>query len=77
MFLVLAVVIGVIAKLGEAGTVNAIISGASDFLGAALIIVVARAVTVVMKNSSITDTILHWTESTVTGRPVGCSRASA
>jgi uncharacterized ion transporter superfamily protein YfcC len=71
MFLVLAVVIGVIARLGEAGTVNAIISGASDFLGAALIIVVARAVTVVMKNSSITDTILHWTESTVTGTSSG------
>ena len=32
---------------------------------------VARAVTVVMKNSSITDTILHWTESTVTGTSSG------
>lgn len=67
MFFVMAVVIGLVAKLGEEGTVNAIIAGASDFLGAALIIVVARAVTVVMRNSSITDTILHWTESTVSG----------
>ena len=67
MFLVMAVVIGLVAKLGEEGTVTAIISGASDFLGAALIIVVARSVTVVMKNSDITDTILHWTEDAVTG----------
>lgn len=71
MFLVMAVLMGVIARLGEAGTVNAIIAGASEFLGAALIIVVARAVTVVMKNASITDTILHWTESTVTGTSSG------
>ena len=67
LFLVMAVVIGLVAKLGEEGTVTAIISGASDFLGAALIIVVARSVTVVMKNSDITDTILHWTEDAVTG----------
>jgi uncharacterized ion transporter superfamily protein YfcC len=66
LFIVMSVVIGLIARLGEKGTVNAIITGASDFLGAALIIVVARAVTVVMKNAYITDTILHWTENAVT-----------
>ena len=66
LFIVMAVVIGLVAKLGEKGTVNAIIAGAGEFLGAALIIVVARAVTVVMKNSHITDTILHWTETAVT-----------
>jgi uncharacterized ion transporter superfamily protein YfcC len=71
MFLVLAVVIGLVAKLGEEGTVTTIISGASDFLGAALIIVLARAVTVVMTNASITDTILHWTEDAVTGTSSG------
>ena len=38
----LAVVIGLIAKLGEEGTVNTIIAGAADFLGAALVIVLAR-----------------------------------
>ncbi len=66
LFIVMAVVIGLVAKLGEAGTVNAIIAGAGEFLGAALIIVVARAVTVVMKNAHITDTILHWCENAVT-----------
>jgi uncharacterized ion transporter superfamily protein YfcC len=67
LFLVAAVIIGMIGKLGEAGTVNTIITGAGEFLGAALIIVLARAVTVVMKNADITDTIIHWTEDAVTG----------
>jgi len=71
LFIVMAVVIGLVAKLGEEGTVTTIISGASDFLGAALIIVVARAVTVVMKNAYITDTILHWTENAVTNTSSG------
>jgi uncharacterized ion transporter superfamily protein YfcC len=71
LFIVMAVLIGLIAKLGEEGTVNAIVAGASAFLGAALIIVVARSVTVVMKNSSITDTVLHWTEDAVTGTSSG------
>ncbi len=66
LFLVVAVVIGLIDRLGEKGTVDAIIIGAGEFLGAALIIVLARAVTVVMKNAFITDTILHWTENAVT-----------
>ena len=67
LFIVVSVIIGLIDKLGEKGTVDAIIVGAGEFLGAALIIVLARAVTVVMKNSYITDTILHWTENAVTG----------
>jgi len=67
VFLVFAVIIGLIGKLGEKGTVDAIVTGAGDFLGAALVIVLARAVTVVMKNSYITDTILSWTEDAVSG----------
>ena len=34
LFLVMAVVIGLIAKLGEEGTVTTIVAGAADFLGA-------------------------------------------
>ena len=44
------------------------VAGAADFLGAALVIVVARGITVVMKNTFITDTILHWMEGAVTGK---------
>jgi uncharacterized ion transporter superfamily protein YfcC len=71
LFIVMAVVIGMVAKLGEEGTVSTIISGAADFLGPALIIVVARAVTVVMKNTDMTDTLLHGMENTVSGTSSG------
>jgi uncharacterized ion transporter superfamily protein YfcC len=68
LFLVSAVVIGMIAGFGEKGTVDAIVAGAADFLGAALVIVLARAITVVMKNTYIIDTILDWMEGVVEGR---------
>ena len=71
LFFVMAVVIGVIARLGEEGTVNTIIAGASDFLAAALIIVLARGITVVMKNTYMTDTVLHWMEDAVSGTSQG------
>jgi uncharacterized ion transporter superfamily protein YfcC len=67
----MAVVIGLISGLGEEGTVTTIVAGASDFLGAGLIIVVARGITVVMKNAYMTDTILHWMENAVSGTSTG------
>jgi uncharacterized ion transporter superfamily protein YfcC len=67
LFLVMAVVVGMIGRLGEQGTVNTIIAGAGDFLGAALIVVFARGITVVMKNSHMTDTILNSMEQAVSG----------
>jgi len=71
LFLVMAVVIGLIARLGEEGTVSTIVAGAGDFLGAGLIIVLARGITVVMKNAYMTDTILHWMEKGVSGTSSG------
>ena len=65
LFLVMSVVIGLIAKLGEEGTVSTITAGAADFLTAGLIVVFARGITVVMKNAHMTDTILHWMENAV------------
>jgi len=67
LFLVMAVVIGLIGRLGEEGTVSTIIAGAADFVGAALIIIFARGITVVMRNAYMTDTILHWMEKAVSG----------
>ena len=77
LFFVMAVVVGLIAKLGEEGTVNTIIAGASDFLAAALIIVLARGITVVMKNTYMTDTVLHWMEDAVSGSSQGAFGAIA
>jgi uncharacterized ion transporter superfamily protein YfcC len=67
LFLVGSIIVGIIGGLGEKGTVTTIIAGAADFLGAALVIVLARGITVVMKNTFITDTILNWMEDLVSG----------
>ncbi|MCM1973005.1 MULTISPECIES: YfcC family protein [unclassified Streptomyces] len=71
LFIVAAVLTGLIAGLGEKGTVEAIVSGAGDFIGAALIIVLARGVTVIMNNAQITDTILHVLNTAVEGTGSG------
>jgi uncharacterized ion transporter superfamily protein YfcC len=74
LFLVGAVLVGLVGGLGEEGTVTGIISGAGDFIGAALIIAVARGVTVIMNNAGITDTVLHALEGAVSGCPPGRPR---
>jgi len=71
LFLVGAVVIGLVGKLGEEGMVNGIVAGMGDFMGAALIIALARGVTVVMNNAGITDTVLNSLESAVSSLSSG------
>jgi uncharacterized ion transporter superfamily protein YfcC len=71
LFLVGAVLVGLVGGLGEEGTVTGIVAGAGDFIGAALIIAVARGVTTIMNNASITDSVLHGLESVVSGLPSG------
>jgi uncharacterized ion transporter superfamily protein YfcC len=71
LFLVGAVLVGLVGGLGEEGTVTGIIAGAGDFIGAALIIAVARGVTTIMNNAYITDSVLHGLESAVSGLSSG------
>lgn len=71
LFIVGAVIVGLVGRLGEDGTVSGIIAGAGDFIGAALIIAVARGVTVIMNNAYITDSVLHSLESLVSGLSAG------
>jgi uncharacterized ion transporter superfamily protein YfcC len=71
LFFVMAVVVGLIGRLGEEGTVTTLVAGASDFLAAGLIIVFARGITVVMKNAYMTDTVLHWMENAVSDSSSG------
>ncbi len=66
-FLFFGIVIGVIGKLGEKVLVDTFVDGARDMLGVALIIAVARGITVVMNNGLITDTVLYWAEQAVAG----------
>jgi uncharacterized ion transporter superfamily protein YfcC len=69
LFLFAAILIGIIARLGEARLVEAFMNGARDLLGVALIIGLARGVVVVMDAGHITDTILHAAETSVAGLP--------
>jgi len=46
----------------EGDLTNTFVDGARDLLGVALIIGIARGITVIMNNGEITDTVLHWTE---------------
>jgi uncharacterized ion transporter superfamily protein YfcC len=69
LFLIAAVIIGIVARLGEARLVETFVNGARDLLGVALIIGLARGIVVVMDAGHITDTILHSAETTVAGLP--------
>ncbi|WP_137110439.1 YfcC family protein [Rhodobacter sp. SY28-1] len=69
LFLAAAIVIGIVAHLGEAKLVEAFVNGARDLLGVALIIGLARGIVVVMDAGLITDTILHSAEVSVAGLP--------
>lgn len=69
LFLVMAIGIGILGRLGEARLVAAFLGGARDLLGVALIIGLARGIVVVMDAGQITDTILHSAEVTVSGLP--------
>ncbi|MFF3018103.1 YfcC family protein [Streptomyces sp. NPDC057939] len=67
LFLCAAVLVGVVARMGEARLSSTIIQGAADFMSPALVIMLARGVTVIMNNSKITDTVLHSIEGVVKG----------
>lgn len=71
LFLVAAVLVGVVAHLGEQRLSSTIIQGAADFISPALVILLARGVTVIMNNSKITDTVLHSIEGVVKGTSSG------
>lgn len=67
LFLAAAIVIGIIARLGEGKLVESFVNGARDLLGVALIIGLARGIVVIMDAGLITDTILHAAETSVAG----------
>ena len=66
-FLFFGILIGIIGRLSEKNLVDTFVDGARDMLGVALIIGVARGITVVMNNGLITDTVLYWAEQAVSG----------
>jgi uncharacterized ion transporter superfamily protein YfcC len=61
-FLLFSIVIGLIGRMKEGDLTATFVDGARDLLGVALIIGIARGITVIMNNGQITDTVLHWAE---------------
>ena len=67
LFVVGAVLVGVIDKMGEEVLAECFVSGCADLLGVAFIIGISRGITVVMNGAAVTDTILHWGENILAG----------
>jgi uncharacterized ion transporter superfamily protein YfcC len=66
-FLLFAILIAVVTRMGEGKFTSTFVDGARDLLGVALIIGIARGITVVMTNGLITDTVLNAAELAVAG----------
>jgi uncharacterized ion transporter superfamily protein YfcC len=71
LFIVMAIVVGLVAGFGEKQLTETIAAGAGDYIAVGLIITLARGVTVIMNNSQITDTVLHSLENAVDGASRG------
>jgi uncharacterized ion transporter superfamily protein YfcC len=67
LFLVAAVVAGLVAGYGEKEITGNITQGFRDFIGAGIAVVLARGVTVILNNTQTIDTILSWMEDAVSG----------
>ena len=61
-FILFSILIGLIARMPEGQLTETFVEGARDLLGVALIIGIARGITVIMNNGEITDTVLNWAE---------------
>jgi uncharacterized ion transporter superfamily protein YfcC len=59
LFLVMAVTVGLIARLSADDTVAAFLHGARDLVGTALVIALAKAIVILMRDGQIIDTLLH------------------
>ncbi len=68
LFVVMAILIGVVARLGQAELSSAFLRGVVDFTGPAVLVVVARAVSVLLTNSKTIDTVLNSMEGIVDGQ---------
>jgi uncharacterized ion transporter superfamily protein YfcC len=67
LFLGAAIVIGLVARMGEKKLTGSFVDGARDLLGVALVIGLARGIVVIMENGLIADTILHAAEGSLGG----------
>ena len=71
VFLAGAILIGFIANINEMKFVEAFVKGASELLGVAFIIGIARGVTILMNDGMISDTILYYASNATDGMNKG------
>ncbi len=71
LFLVAAVVVGLVAGFSEKEITGNIARGFGDFIGAGIAVMLARGVTVILNNTQTIDTILSWMEDAVSGTDRG------
>ena len=72
LFFVMAVVVAIVGRLGEAVAAKAFLKGVADFAGPAFLVALARSVSVVMTNTKTIDTVLHAMEGVVGGASSVC-----
>lgn len=67
LFLVGGVIVGLMDRMSEETLVETFVAGCADLLGVAFIIGISRGITVLMNDGGITDTVLHWGETALSG----------
>lgn len=71
MFFGVSLLIMFLSGLSEKDAVNSFISGASEVIGVALIIGLARAINIIMETGMISDTLLYYSTNLVSGMNKG------
>lgn len=71
LFVLSALIVGIVARMSEKRIVSLIQQGMSDMIGPALVIVLARGVAVIMNNTQTLDTVLNSMEQLVSGASSG------
>ncbi|MBN7774321.1 YfcC family protein [Clostridium aminobutyricum] len=67
LFLVSAIIMGIILRMGEREMVNEFLAGAGDMIGVALICGVARSINVILENGLVSDALLNTMSGWVAG----------
>jgi uncharacterized ion transporter superfamily protein YfcC len=73
LFFIAALIIGVIGRLGVSGSAAAYLKGMETLVGAAVLVGVARGISVVLTDGRVIDTIVQGLASPLVGRPPSVS----
>jgi uncharacterized ion transporter superfamily protein YfcC len=71
LFVLAAVLVGFVARMGEKETVRLISAGAADMIGPAMVVLLAGGVSAIMNNTQTMATILYSMEQVVSGASAG------